>query len=316
VRRAESRRAYGTWSHDERAGSHPEPIRMTQLTLLTSAALSFIAAAVYAYVGLRLSRRQVSQPSALAWKLFVVWWAGIAATTTLGGVQTLLGLAGALTPGLLLGIGVVNDILISIALWGLLYYLLYLFTGRRALLWPLSAIYIAFFALIVEFIGTTPAFGVKTNGWTFSANYGQSSAALLANPVIQLIIVMLLVPQIIGALAYFSLYFRLQDPTRRYRVFVVSWAIILWFGSPFIALGAGLSTDTQTLVGDAYQLASRLIGLGAAIAILMAYLPPPSLRRRYGLHAVDETPLASGSDATTTELAPRPAGRARLPSLA
>ena len=83
--------------------------------------------------------------------------------------------------------------------------------------------------------------------------------------------------QIIGGLAYFTLYFRVSDVTQKYRILLVSWSIIIWFLSPYCARAGGLAEQ------DWWQLASRLIGLAAALTILMAYLPPRWLKQRYGI---------------------------------
>jgi Kef-type K+ transport system membrane component KefB len=99
----------------------------------------------------------------------------------------------------------------------------------------------------------------------------------LTGPFFVLVIVLLLLPQIIGGLAYFILYFRVPGVTQKYRVLLVSWSIIVWFLSPLIALAGGLAQQ------DWWQLVSRLIGLTAALTILMAYLPPRWLQDRYGI---------------------------------
>ena len=92
-----------------------------------------------------------------------------------------------------------------------------------------------------------------------------------------MLIVLLLLPQIIGGFAYFTLYFRVTETTQKYRILLVSWSIIIWFLSPLAALAGGLAEQ------DWWQLASRLIGLAAALTILIAYLPPRWLKQRYGI---------------------------------
>ena len=84
------------------------------------------------------------------------------------------------------------------------------------------------------------------------------------------------------------LFFRVTGITQKYRVFLVSWSIILWFLSPVVALAGGLSQQ------DWWELASRLIGVAAAATILMAYLPPRWLKQRYGIISLsDEGPEGS-----------------------
>ena len=101
-------------------------------------------------------------------------------------------------------------------------------------------------------------------------------------PFTILLTILLLVPQIIGGLAYFTLYFRVKENTQKYRILLVSWSIILWFVSPFAAAAGGLSEK------DGWQFASRLIGLAAAATILMAYLPPRWLKQRYGILSLSD----------------------------
>ncbi len=94
--------------------------------------------------------------------------------------------------------------------------------------------------------------------------------------------ILLLVPQIMGSIAYFTLYFRVTDMTQKYRILLVSGSIIVWFLSPYAALAGGLAQH------DWWQLASRFIGLAAALTILMAYLPPRWLKQRYGIISLSD----------------------------
>jgi hypothetical protein len=70
--------------------------------------------------------------------------------------------------------------------------------------------------------------------------------------------------------------------TQRYRILLVSWSIIIWFLSAYLASISGLSQQ------DWWQIASRLIGLGAALTILFAYQPPSWIKRRFGVTAIAE----------------------------
>lgn len=91
-----------------------------------------------------------------------------------------------------------------------------------------------------------------------------------------MVLVLLVFPQIIGGLAYFTLYFRVKDPAQKYRIALVAWSIIIWFASAFLASISGLAQF------DWWQIVSRLIGLGAALATLMAYQPPGWIQHRLG----------------------------------
>ena len=97
-----------------------------------------------------------------------------------------------------------------------------------------------------------------------------------------LIVILLIFPQVIAGIAYFTLYFSVKEVTQKYRVAVVSGSIIIWFLSAFIASISGLSQY------DWWQIASRLIGLGATLAILMAYRPIPWIKQRLGVESIAE----------------------------
>lgn len=245
-----------------------------QPTLLFSALFAVAAASIYSYVGWCLSKRLVSSSEArLAWGSFTIWWYGLAATTLIGGFLNLFGAIGLTSLPLFVTATYINILVICLALWGLLYYLIYLFTGNRGSLIPLAAFYVIYYAFLVYYITASSPSNVNVGRWSATLAY----RAPLTGPFFVLLIVLLLLPQILGGLAYFTLYFRVPEATQKYRILLVSWSIIIWFLSPLIALVGGLAQQ------DWWQLASRFIGLAAALTILIAYLPPRWLKQRYGI---------------------------------
>ena len=245
-----------------------------QSTLLFSTLFALVAASLYAYVGWRLSRRPVSSSEArLAWQSFTVWWYGLAATTLIGGFLNLFGALGLTILSLFVTATYINILVICIALWGLLYYLIYLFTGNSQLLVPLAISYMVYYVLLVYYITASIPESINVEHWRTTLAY----RAPLTGPFFMILIALLLLPQVIGSLAYFTLYFRMTEVTQKYRTLLVSWSIIVWFLSPLAALAGGLAQQ------DWWQLASRFIGLAAALTILMAYLPPRWLKQRYGI---------------------------------
>jgi hypothetical protein len=252
-----------------------------QSTLLFSAFFALMAASIYAYVGWRLSGRVVASPGAkLAWQSFTVWWYGLAATTLIGGLLNLFGVLGLTRLPLFVTATYINLLVICLALWGLLYYLIYLFTGNSQWLVPLAIFYMLYYALLVYYITASVPESINVERWSTTLDYRSPQTG----PLFVFLIVLLLLPQLIGGFAYFTLYFRMTEITQKYRVLLVSWSIIVWFLSPLIAIAGGLAEQ------DWWQLASRLIGLAAALAILMAYLPPRWLKQRYGILSLqDET---------------------------
>ena len=238
-----------------------------------------IAASIYSYVGWRLSRRVISSSDArLAWGSFTIWWYGLAATTLIGGFLSLFGAFGLTSLPLFVTATYLNILIICLALWGLLYYLIYLFTGNRRSLVPLALFYIIYYVLLVYYITASIPGDVKISRWNTTLVY----RAPLTGPFFVIVIILLLLPQIIGGFAYFTLYFRVSDVTQKYRVLLVSLSIIVWFLSPLIALSGGVGQQ------DWWQFASRFIGLAAALTILMAYLPPRWLKQRYGIISLSD----------------------------
>lgn len=243
-------------------------------TLLFSALFGLLAAGIYMYVGWRLSKRVISSSRAqLAWGSFTVWWYGLATITLIGAFLSLFGAVGITSLPLFVTANYLNLLIICLALCGLLYYLIYLFTGSSRSLILLAIFYLTYYVLLVYYLTASTPISVKVSRWNTTLDYHSQ----LTGPFFAIILILLLVPPIIGGLAYFTLYFRVTDITQKYRIFLVSWSIIIWFFSILIAQVGGLAEQ------DWWQLTSRFIGLAAALIILMAYLPPGWLKQRYGI---------------------------------
>jgi hypothetical protein len=250
-----------------------------QSTLFIGSLFSLLASGIYGYIGWRLSKRVVPSPEARqAWQFFALWWYGLAASTLINGLLSLFGALGVTNLPLFLTATYVNIPVLCIALLGLLYYLIYLFTGDRRALLPLALFYLAYYILLVYYITASLPSHVDVGRWTATIAY----SVPLRGPFFLIVVALLLIPQIAGGFAYFTLYFHLREATQKYRVLLVSWSIIIWFASPLLALTGGLADE------DWWQLASRFIGLVAALVILMAYLPPVWLKQRYGITSLND----------------------------
>jgi hypothetical protein len=245
---------------------------MTQPTLLFGALLSALSAAIY-------SRRRSSSPDArLAWRLFVAWWYALAIATLMGAFLNLFGALGITTLPLFTTITLMNLLATCVALYGLMFYLLYLFTGNRKLLVPLSVFYVVYYGLLVYYVQARSPISVSIGRWQTTLEYQNQ----IMGPFFWVLVILLLFPQILGSFAYFMLYFRVKPVTQKYRILLVSWSIIIWFLSAFLARIAGLSQY------DWWQVTSRLIGLSAALTIMMAYQPPAWVKQRFGVASLAE----------------------------
>ena len=252
---------------------------MYEPTLLFSGLLSVLSAGIYCYVGLVLNRRNSSSSaSRLAWKLFVVWWYALAGATLASASMNILGAFGIAHLPLFVTLSQFNLLATCVALFGLLYYLLYLFSGDRRWLAPLFVFYIAYYLYLIYFVQASVPVSVSVEPWRTRLIYQEQ----IDGPLTTILLLLLLFPQIIGSLVYFTLFFRVETPTQKYRILLVSWSIIIWFLSAFVANIFGLSQLAW------WQVLSRLISLTAALMILIAYLPPASIKRRFGVTSIAE----------------------------
>ena len=252
---------------------------MIQPTLLFGALLSILCAGIYYYVGWVLNQRKpASSDARMAWSFFVVWWYALSATTLSGALLSLLGALGVVGLPLFITFTLVNLLALCVGLHGLMYYLLYLFTGNSRLLGPLTAFYIGYYILLIYYVQASGPVSVAVERWRAVLVYQNQ----LRGPLFIIVLLLLLFPQIVGSLAYFTLYFQVKTPTQKYRILLVSWSIIIWFLSAFLASLAGLSEY------DWWQIANRLLGLTAALVTLLAYQPTALIKRRFGVTSIAE----------------------------
>ncbi|MFT3890956.1 MAG: hypothetical protein QM730_04925 [Anaerolineales bacterium] len=252
---------------------------MNEPTLLFSALLSALCGGIYYYVGrVLIHKNSLSSDSRLAWHLFVVWWYALAGATLASALLSLLGALGITNLPLFVTLTLINLLATCVALFGLMYYLLYLFSGNRRWLTPVVIFYIVYYIFLLYYVEASVPASVSVEPWRVRLVYQQQ----LGGPWTMILLLLLLFPQIIGSLAYFTLYFRVKNPTQKYRIVLVSWSIVIWFLSAFLGNLVGLNQVAW------WQIFTRLIGLAAALTILIAYQPPTSLKRRLGVASILE----------------------------
>lgn len=249
---------------------------MSQETLVAGAAYSAAAATVYLVVGVILWRRRLSPEFELAGSMFSVWWLALGTTSALTASLTVAGALGGPPFFVVLALTYFNLWLVCMGLAGLLYYLVYLFTGLRRTVIPIAVFYVVVFALIVYALNAAGPTGVSIDEWSVGLEYGQE----LPRMVGLLLLGLLVLPQIVAGLFYLSLVRQASSSTQKYRVVMVGTAILVWFGVGIVASLAGISTERW------WQFVSRLIGLAAATATLMAYEPPAWVRRWLGVESI------------------------------
>lgn len=246
-------------------------------TLLLTSAVSAVAAVAFLYAGRAFWRTRPKGQRGPAARAFVTYWWASAAYHLLTAALGLLG-AFALTPfDLFLAARYVAVVLAGTCLTGLAFYVLYLFTGRRAWLWPTIAFYAAVGLSTMYYLNARRPIGVLVEPWKVDLLYSEPLSG-----VATAIVLMLLLPQIVGALAYGTLAWRVREPEQRFRVGVIATAIFVWFAS---ALAAEISREPF------WQFVTRPgIGLAVAALVVLAYSPPAFLHKRFP--PSEETALA------------------------
>lgn len=256
----------------------PLPVLVADLPLLAVSLADVVSGAFFAFVGVLVSRRTVSREARLAARSFTAWWYALAGLTIVAGFANSGGLLGvvtalagtaAITPVIVVGFVLTWLLFSCIALWGLLHYLIYLFRGRTSAA-PLGIGYTILFVIFALVVLQQSPQGVVASRFGVRVAYEQPVAGF----ALVMLLLFLVLPQIGGALAYASIYPRVEDPTARYRVALVSTSLLAWLGLSLLA--AVLRVETT----DAWLVFARLLALASATVILMAFAPPSFIRRR------------------------------------
>lgn len=243
-------------------------------SLVLSISLTIVASGVFALVGRRVMKRPVSQELAIARNAFALWWYLLSLTTVIGAVQSIIAIS-ALPAGADKGIVIdkgVADVMTAItmasvlllcaALAGLVYYLVFLFTNSRRSLYFLAFGYLVYYVLLAYFILAAHPDGVEVQTWRTKLH---NAAPIEGGPLFYSVIGFLILPPFLAAIAYLTLYFRVEDPVQKRRVLLVSLSIIGWFGSALVSTIEQVGNSTE------WQVTSRFIGLAAAGTIYYAY---------------------------------------------
>lgn len=258
---------------DGRAGRSAAWMVSPAVTVL-QAGIQLGSAVLYLWVARIVLSRPVEGDARTANVLFATWWSALASAFILAPLLTVpprlfgyedLAFATALLNGLLM--------LIVVAVWGLVYYLVYLYSGNPRWFWPVAAFYAVVGFTLLYWVALLDPSGFDDAG-TLTYSRGQLSGA----PAIGLLFS---VPVVVAALAYGSLFFRVRQGIAKYRIGMVAGGFLLQFGWSVVSTSLGLSRrypDSVTL-----SLVSSSLGILAATAVLLAFRPPAAVRARFGM---------------------------------
>ena len=241
-------------------------------TLLLAALVGFVAATVCVIVGWQLHRRAGSTPETQrAIGFFVAWWHATAANIYVGSLFYAAASFGASNFELQYAYTQLQRVLLATSLWGLLTYLVFLVSGR---LFPrtIGAFYGAHAVFMLYTITAARPDGLYLGAWRTDLTYAVDTPAAWSLVTFTGIVL----PPVLLSVAYFVAIFRMPraETEPRYRAALVSTSLVAWW---ILAVVAGQRSSFDL---DGIQIANRLVTLGAALVILMAYRPPEWIRRR------------------------------------
>jgi hypothetical protein len=241
--------------------------------LWTGAVLPLATAALLAFVGVLMARRPAGEEVRFALRAFAAWWFSAASVMLLVGLPTLLDLAGVADARVYALAVYLLALPLAVGLCALLYYLVYIYTGRRAAIRPLAVAYALFLVFELAYFASFGPRRVETTAWsvrTVGASSPPQGLSVLFG-------VLLAAPILSAVVAYASLYFRTRRKAHRYRIVTVSAAFTLWFGPVLLGLLLGWERT------DWFPLVYEVPGIVAAVLIVLAYKPPGAIRRRLRL---------------------------------
>lgn len=243
---------------------------MAASSALLDAGYALGAAALFALVARRLTGRHVGAASRLALSMFGAWWYGVAFFLAAGAALSLLEWRGVEDPPLFFALAAMSMLSVCVAVWGLVYYVSYLYTGRTTGFVPWVLFYAGIFAVMVYAIAQDAG---EVHAWRQSV----VRLAILTGPLLTAAIVAFLLPAIAALGAYARLYRRVDSRAQRFRIALATASLLAWFGLALVARALGFADS------PAWTSAGRLLALAAATGVLVAYVPPTWLRRRLHL---------------------------------
>jgi hypothetical protein len=230
--------------------------------------VSLGAAAVYLYVGKRLFERVVATSARLASIQLALFWGGLGVTILLDALEDALALGNSFPVPLALTFVIVADLVAVIALWGLVSFLTYVYTGRYHL-FEWGAIYVAFFVMAIYYTLARDPSGVAFAMGAPTIVYSAAAIKWLE----AVIVVILVGPELVGAILYLSLLRRTKVQEQRSRIWLVGGGILLWMG---LDLFLPASSGGAILLG-------RVLEVIPGVMTLVAFYPPTWAQRRFGL---------------------------------
>jgi hypothetical protein len=245
-----------------------------EANLAIQGVLAFVTGFLYVYVARTIGARALSAEARNANRTFAVWWLALGALYLAASALDFLSAVGFRDVAIFVTFVNVILLLLCLAIWGLNYYLAYLYTGSQRALWVLSAFYAGLAVATLYLITWMEPTGFDETQFTLMLTYTRQPPPVVGTALG----LAFAVPVVLAALAYGSLYFRVQDRSHRFRIGVVAGSFLVWFGWSTAATLFQLNVRYQ---GSLWLLVvNQLIALAVPLAVIVAYRPPSWIRRR------------------------------------
>lgn len=244
---------------------------MAAPTLLLSALLALGTSVGFAAVAVLLLRRGTPESGQSARIMFCLFWASACVVWAAQGLQAFAAFLGAAGFGLVSALDQVTTPFYCLAAASLLYYALYLFTGRERLLLPILAYYLVLFFLLRWRVEDAHRLGIAVGSWVVGFQYEHP----LQGSAYTAIVALVALPVLAAVLAYGSLFFRVDEPGLRYRVALTALGLFTWISTEAFSYTSGFA---NTAPGE---LTRRIVALASGFIVLLAYRPPRFARRRW-----------------------------------
>lgn len=244
---------------------------MVTATLLASAILALGTSAGFALVGTILLRRAPPEHGRAARIMFCLFWFSAAIIWAAQGLQSLAAAFDAATFGLASALDQVTSPFYCLGGAGLLYYTLYLVTGRERLLVPILCYYLVVFFLLRWSVEEAHRLALDVRPWLVGFEYETP----LQGAAYTAVVALLAGPLLLAVLAYATLFFRVEDPASRYRIALTSLGLLAWISTEALSYTSGFA---NTNVGE---ITRRLVALTSGFIVALAYWPPRAARERW-----------------------------------
>lgn len=230
--------------------------------LLLNSVVGSVASGFFLSVSLRLSRQKVSPDSQAAVTLFALWWFSLSVYAVVGATTDLLAAFGVVDFGVIVAFHYMQMISLCIGLWGLVYYVAFIFTGNRAFLTPLAVVFSLYYAALLFFVTLGRPADVVVEAWRSGVEYAQPLLSDLSASFL------LVLPPVIAVGTYLILYFQSTARLARYRIALISMSTLAW------------SASLVVREADVLAATPALLALGSAWVLQWAYDPPAWVSRR------------------------------------